>query len=362
MVMNALAIDPKRAWKGPWRWFSEEMLDCCTPLEIVQKSGITLPEFICLARCNGANCDANYASSSSIEEFREAVKHCTSQDQQFMVVSYNRQRLGQTGTGHFSPIAGYHPDRDLVLVMDVARFKYPPHWVKLEQLFEALKDLDPVTGLSRGYVLISNGSGPHVFSRIKAGPDLWQDMVRHFFEKIPNLLQKKLIEKGDLSLDEYVAILSNYVTTSTNVTTNFSTYTKDLKERISSEHEALLETLHAEIHSTQLFVLLREFALGSSSLPLKLSSKEKDGSQSVEAKSCCQRALALDSAFLELMTIILYLALSVLEAQEWWKERGLPQALADELASLQRLPSVKNEVDYLRSNLSNFTSFVASGK
>ena len=26
MVLNALAIDPRRPWKGPWRWFSEDLL------------------------------------------------------------------------------------------------------------------------------------------------------------------------------------------------------------------------------------------------------------------------------------------------------------------------------------------------
>ena len=29
MVLNALAIDPRRPWKGVWRWFNEELLDCC---------------------------------------------------------------------------------------------------------------------------------------------------------------------------------------------------------------------------------------------------------------------------------------------------------------------------------------------
>ncbi len=44
MVLNALAIDPGRAWKGPWRWYSEEHLDCCRPLEDVAKDGITLTQ------------------------------------------------------------------------------------------------------------------------------------------------------------------------------------------------------------------------------------------------------------------------------------------------------------------------------
>lgn len=40
-----------------------------------------------------------------------------------VIVSYSRRGLNQTGTGHFSPIGGYHEGKDLVLIMDVARFK-----------------------------------------------------------------------------------------------------------------------------------------------------------------------------------------------------------------------------------------------
>jgi glutathione gamma-glutamylcysteinyltransferase len=29
MVLNSLSIDPRRTWKGAWRWFHEAMLDCC---------------------------------------------------------------------------------------------------------------------------------------------------------------------------------------------------------------------------------------------------------------------------------------------------------------------------------------------
>ena len=29
VALNALGIDPERSWKGPWRWFAEDLLDCC---------------------------------------------------------------------------------------------------------------------------------------------------------------------------------------------------------------------------------------------------------------------------------------------------------------------------------------------
>ena len=40
------------------------------------------------------------------------------------------------GDGHFSPIGGYSAKEDLVLILDTARFKYPPHWVPLEMLYK----------------------------------------------------------------------------------------------------------------------------------------------------------------------------------------------------------------------------------
>ena len=53
MVLNALGIDPMRTWKGPWRWYHESMLDCCRPLESVEKSGLLFQEFVCLGDCHG---------------------------------------------------------------------------------------------------------------------------------------------------------------------------------------------------------------------------------------------------------------------------------------------------------------------
>lgn len=50
------------------------------------------------------------------------------------------------GDGHFSPVGGYHPKRDLILILDTARFKYPPHWISLELLWEAMHALDKTTG------------------------------------------------------------------------------------------------------------------------------------------------------------------------------------------------------------------------
>lgn len=152
MVLNSLAIDPRRAWKGPWRYFHEEMLDCCLPLEKVRQDGITLEQAACLARCNGALVEVFPYGAVSLETFREMVKTAAANPENHLVVSYTRQAFNQTGDGHFSPIGGYSPEKDMVLILDTARFKYPPHWLKLEELYHAMGASDTVTGLPRGFM------------------------------------------------------------------------------------------------------------------------------------------------------------------------------------------------------------------
>ncbi|CAN1192915.1 Glutathione gamma-glutamylcysteinyltransferase 1 [Linum perenne] len=151
MVLNALAIDPGRKWKGPWRWFDESMLDCCEPLERVKAVGISFGKVVCLARCAGAEVEAFRTNQSTIDDYRKHVIKCCSSDNCHVISSYHRGVFKQTGTGHFSPIGGYHAGRDMVLILDVARFKYPPHWVPLSLLWEAMDTIIVKTGFHRGY-------------------------------------------------------------------------------------------------------------------------------------------------------------------------------------------------------------------
>ncbi|KAL1559644.1 Glutathione gamma-glutamylcysteinyltransferase 1, variant 2 [Salvia divinorum] len=155
MVLNALAIDPRRKWKGPWRWFDENMLDCCEPLEKVKSTGITFGKVVCLAHCAGAKVEAFRTTQSTIDDFRKYVMACASSEDCHVISSYHRGVFKQTGTGHFSPIGGYHAERDMALILDVARFKYPPHWVPLRLLWEAMDTVDDSNGQHRGCLCLS---------------------------------------------------------------------------------------------------------------------------------------------------------------------------------------------------------------
>lgn len=177
VALNALAIDPGRLWKGPWRWFGEELLDCCVPLDVVRSRGLDLDELACLARCNGAAVDLRRADGATVESWREALDEGARADA-VIVAAYDRSALGQTGSGHFSPLGGYHRERDLTLVLDVARFKYPPHWVSADRLWEAMRAIDPSTGKSRGWLTLrARTRGAGLGFSIRCDGDSWRGLV-----------------------------------------------------------------------------------------------------------------------------------------------------------------------------------------
>jgi hypothetical protein len=102
MVLNALSMDPGRTWIGSvWRWYHEDMLDgVCRNLDDVRRSGITLSEFCCMARCHGCDVSLCFAteldekSDGNLADFRSAIKtslcshHQDDRERRFLVCSY----------------------------------------------------------------------------------------------------------------------------------------------------------------------------------------------------------------------------------------------------------------------------------
>ncbi|HEY0465153.1 MAG TPA: phytochelatin synthase family protein [Polyangiaceae bacterium] len=194
VALNALAIDPGRLWKGPWRWFAEDLLDCCVPLSEVRERGLDLDELTCLARCNGAEVELQRADSHDLESWRAAIA-AASHGETVVVASYDRGAMGQSGSGHFSPVGGYHRERDLVLILDVARFKYPPHWVSAERVYQAMQSIDPATGRSRGWmVLRPRAQGVALGFSIQCEGDSWQGLAKRL-----TTIVKELEGEADLA-------------------------------------------------------------------------------------------------------------------------------------------------------------------
>ena len=186
VVLNALAMDPNVRWRGGWRWYGDESMlleHCCLEEERVAREGISMEMFGGLARCQGVKAvlkrpvaEKLDAGLCKIDEFRndiiDAVRmppktdlenidvndlnsfNSNSSGGYFVVTSFSRSSLNQTGDGHFSPIAAYDLETDSCLVLDVARFKYAPYWVTVQDLYDAMIPHDSMTDKSRGWILM----------------------------------------------------------------------------------------------------------------------------------------------------------------------------------------------------------------
>uniref|UniRef100_A0A0D9WKN7 glutathione gamma-glutamylcysteinyltransferase n=1 Tax=Leersia perrieri TaxID=77586 RepID=A0A0D9WKN7_9ORYZ len=269
VVLNALSIDPGRQWKGPWRWFDESMLDCCEPLDKVKADGITFSKLACLAHCAGAKVRSFHAHQATIHDFRNHLLTCASSQDCHLIASYHRATFKQTGTGHFSPIGGYHAGQDMALILDVARFKYPPHWVPLPLLWEAMNTTDDATGLLRGFMLISrHTSAPSLLYTVSCRDESWKSMAKYCMEDLPSLLKDKIRRK-----EEGGSGLSN-----------------EEKERL-----ILKEKVLQQVRDTELFRLVCELQFAK--LPCCgcswSYSSDDDSLAQIAATVCCQGAALL---------------------------------------------------------------------
>eukprot|EP00123_Amoebidium_parasiticum_P012050 comp21082_c0_seq1/m.28414 comp21082_c0_seq1/g.28414 ORF comp21082_c0_seq1/g.28414 comp21082_c0_seq1/m.28414 type:complete len:247 (-) comp21082_c0_seq1:431-1171(-) len=120
--------------------FSNECaLNVTTPPR-VQFRGMTLDQVASLMSCWGVDAEAVRATDDmTLEEFRNSLVNVLLRPDAFVTVNFDRKKLNEEGGGHHSPLGAYHPGTDRFLMLDVARFKYPPHWVTAQQLFDSVK-------------------------------------------------------------------------------------------------------------------------------------------------------------------------------------------------------------------------------
>jgi glutathione gamma-glutamylcysteinyltransferase len=251
VVLNALGIDPGRLWRGPWRWYSEELLDCCVPLENVRQRGLSIDEVGCLARCNGASARVLRADEHDAGVLRAAVRDASRTARASMVVgAFDREALGQTGTGHFSPIGGYHAARDLALVLDVARFKYPPYWVSIARLHEASRVVDPATGRPRGAVVFTRNVTPSALLFSLSAREGASDLRAILFERVPARLQASDAAAAGQALRIFastVAGLGDHV---------------EERRALAPEHARAADEVRAALRATRAFAALAPLTLG----------------------------------------------------------------------------------------------------
>jgi hypothetical protein len=102
-----------------------------------------------------------HAADLPASDMRARLIAALGQPDSRVIVNFNRASLGQEGGGHFSPLVAYDAASDSFLILDVARYKYPPAWVAFQDLDTSMRTLDPDSGLSRGVLIVTRSAAPN---------------------------------------------------------------------------------------------------------------------------------------------------------------------------------------------------------
>ena len=164
-VLNSLGVDaPDEPQIYPYKMFTQDnlftdaVLHHRRPLD-VEKGGNTLEQLASIVSCFDVEVDTHFANSLDVGGCRDMLVAALKSPDQRVIVDFNRKTLHQKGSGHFSPLAAYDSCHDRFLLMDVARYKSPPCWVKAEVLYNALTGEDSVSQKSRGFLIITRRDG-----------------------------------------------------------------------------------------------------------------------------------------------------------------------------------------------------------
>jgi hypothetical protein len=165
MVLNAIrAPAPTTPEYQPYDVFTQdnvldEKTDAILPRLVLARQGMTLDQLGGILSLYPLKVEVHHAAAGGLEEFRKTASEYLASKEHFVLVNYQRQVLGEGRGGHISPLAAYDEKADRFLILDVARYKYPPVWATTSDLFEAMNTLDAVNeNKTRGYVLISSGA------------------------------------------------------------------------------------------------------------------------------------------------------------------------------------------------------------
>ena len=163
-TLNSLGIArPAVSTLKPYTFFTQDNVfnaatEAIKQRETVARRGMTLQELAAFLNALGVQAEARHADTLDLAQLRALIEATLADPGQRLIVNYNRQVLGQAGGGHQSPLAAYDTTSDSALLLDVAKFKYPPTWVNLSDLLAAMQSVDSDSGKSRGLVVVSPAS------------------------------------------------------------------------------------------------------------------------------------------------------------------------------------------------------------
>jgi len=94
-----------------------------------------------------------YASDMTLEEFRSTIVSALANPKMRVILNYYKPAFGQSGGGHYVPVAAYCSVKDEIYIADISQVT-PPQWGPVHLAFEAAQYLDGSGGRSRGLLVL----------------------------------------------------------------------------------------------------------------------------------------------------------------------------------------------------------------
>jgi hypothetical protein len=167
IAMNSLGVnDPTPPSLFPYHLVTQETVFTPANLAVrsyaaVDSGGMTLDQLARFAANLKLSASVLHAADLPAAEVRARLMAAIGQPDSRVIVNFRRASLGQEGEGHFSPLVAYDSTSDSFLILDVARYKYPPAWVNFKDLDTGMRAVDPDSGLSRGALILTRPAAPN---------------------------------------------------------------------------------------------------------------------------------------------------------------------------------------------------------
>ncbi|NEO90275.1 MAG: glutathione gamma-glutamylcysteinyltransferase [Moorea sp. SIO3G5] len=160
MVLNALSIQAPEAPEFRTNRFTQKNVfnaktEQVRMAEVIARRGMTLEQLAGLLETYPVRTEVYHGGDLTLDQFRNIVVKNLQEAENFVLVNYLRKAIAQKTGGHISPLAAYNHEADRFLILDVSRYKYPPVWVKAEELWQAMATKDSESKKTRGFVLVS---------------------------------------------------------------------------------------------------------------------------------------------------------------------------------------------------------------
>lgn len=160
MVLNALDVPaPTDPAYRTYQFFTQNnfftpAVEKVLPVSLVNKQGATLDQISRALATFPVAIKTIHADKITMAQFRVLAKNVIATDNGYTIVNFVRTGLDEEGSGHMSPLVAYDKKSDRFLMLDVARYRYPPVWVKTQDLWKALDSFDSDAHAYRGLVIV----------------------------------------------------------------------------------------------------------------------------------------------------------------------------------------------------------------